>query len=262
MADGEVTMPDLLKKKGYDTHMIGKVPNSSWLLLLIAELLVVQQWHLGHNEPYSPTFRGFDTYYGLPFSGDMGCIDSTPQGCKPEYNRSISQPACPALCAPESSTNPAATVGIPLYDSAGQNCTHHTSCNEDIVTQPFNPMSLNTQYASRAKSIFSQYSSSANPNPFLLYMAFAHTHTPLGYDEARFGNASPRPGWEKVFGNTLAEVDSAVGEVHKALEEQGLAEDTLIILTADKYELPSERCCLCVIVCMPQWPRRPGERRL
>ena len=38
------------------------------------------KWHLGHNAPYSPTYRGFDTYLGLPFSGDMGCIDTTPQG--------------------------------------------------------------------------------------------------------------------------------------------------------------------------------------
>ena len=36
-----------------------------------------------------------------------------------------------------------------------------------------------------------------------------HTHTPLAYDSA-FADASPRPGWYKVFGNTLAEVDHAM----------------------------------------------------
>ncbi|XP_035810865.1 arylsulfatase G isoform X2 [Amphiprion ocellaris] len=52
----EVTLPQLLKKEGYYTAMIGK-------------------WHLGHNEPYSPTNRGFDYYLGIPYSNDMGCTD-------------------------------------------------------------------------------------------------------------------------------------------------------------------------------------------
>lgn len=194
------------------------------------------KWHLGHNEPFSPTYRGFDSWYGLPFSGDMGCIDTTPQGCKPEWSRTQGQPACPALCVPENASNPAAIVGIPLYDSTGTNCSSRASCNDDILSQPFNPMTLNAQYAARAKSILAQYatsnrnasSSSGTPTrPFLLYMAFAHTHTPLGYNEARFGNTSSRPGWAQVFGNTLAEVDDAVGQVHTTLEKLGLANNTV-----------------------------------
>ena len=164
----------------------------------------------------------------------MGCIDTTPQGCKPEWSRTKGQPACPALCAPENASNPAATVGIPLYDSTGTNCSSRASCNDDILTQPFNPMTLNAQYAARAKSILAQYAASnrsasngGTPNPFLLYMAFAHTHTPLGYDEARFGNASSRPGWSQVFRNTLAEVDDAVGQVHTTLEKLGLTNNTV-----------------------------------
>lgn len=55
--------------------------------------------HLGHNAPYSPTYRGFKSWLGLPYSGDMGCLDSAPQGCKASYSRTKGQPACPALCA-------------------------------------------------------------------------------------------------------------------------------------------------------------------
>ena len=89
------------------------------------------------------------TYTGLPYSGDMGCIDATPQGCKPGTDRSKSQPACPALCAPESAAKPSYVVGIPLYDSRGLNCSGHSSCDSDIVLQPFDPLSLNAQYAAR-----------------------------------------------------------------------------------------------------------------
>ncbi len=49
----EVLLPQLLKKQGYRTMAIGK-------------------WHLGHDPvDYMPTSRGFDHYYGLPYSNDM-----------------------------------------------------------------------------------------------------------------------------------------------------------------------------------------------
>eukprot|EP01063_Lacrimia_lanifica_P022926 TRINITY_DN30436_c0_g1_i1.p1 TRINITY_DN30436_c0_g1~~TRINITY_DN30436_c0_g1_i1.p1 ORF type:complete len:549 (+),score=163.06 TRINITY_DN30436_c0_g1_i1:35-1681(+) len=213
MALQERTVADLLKTAPtpYATHMLGK-------------------WHLGHHEPYSPTYRGFDDWMGLPFSGDMGCLDSTPQGCRSSYDRTVGNPACPALCSllPAHST----VVGIPRYDSAAANCTGHP-CNDDIVEQPFEPKALNARYAARATSIIEEHAASDHPTPFLLYMAFAHTHTPLAYDETRFGNASSRPGRAQIYGNTLAEVDDAVGQIVRAVDAAGLAQSTLILLTAD-----------------------------
>ncbi|RKX35915.1 MAG: arylsulfatase [Verrucomicrobia bacterium] len=49
----EITIAELLKGKGYTTAVIGK-------------------WHLGHRKPFLPTNQGFDYYFGLPFSNDMG----------------------------------------------------------------------------------------------------------------------------------------------------------------------------------------------
>lgn len=44
--------------------------------LTIAELLptnfkkhMIGKWHLGHKRKFHPSFRGFDTVYGLPYSG-------------------------------------------------------------------------------------------------------------------------------------------------------------------------------------------------
>jgi len=47
-----VTMAEMLKTLGYHTGIIGK-------------------WHLGHLPEFLPTRRGFDEYYGLPYSNDM-----------------------------------------------------------------------------------------------------------------------------------------------------------------------------------------------
>ncbi len=52
ISDGEITLAELLKQKGYATGMAGK-------------------WHLGHRRQFLPTHHGFDEYYGLPYSNDM-----------------------------------------------------------------------------------------------------------------------------------------------------------------------------------------------
>lgn len=49
---GEITLADILSENGYETKIIGK-------------------WHLGHQPDYLPTSRGFDSFYGLPYSNDM-----------------------------------------------------------------------------------------------------------------------------------------------------------------------------------------------
>src|SRR5690348_8659051 len=50
--DGEITLAEALKGRGYATACIGK-------------------WHLGHLPRYLPTRHGFDHYFGIPYSNDM-----------------------------------------------------------------------------------------------------------------------------------------------------------------------------------------------
>lgn len=52
LPESEVTIASALKSKGYATCCIGK-------------------WHLGHLPEYLPTRRGFDSYFGIPYSNDM-----------------------------------------------------------------------------------------------------------------------------------------------------------------------------------------------
>jgi arylsulfatase len=52
LPDTEVTLAQLLNNSGYRTLCVGK-------------------WHLGHLPQYLPTARGFDHYFGIPYSNDM-----------------------------------------------------------------------------------------------------------------------------------------------------------------------------------------------
>ncbi len=49
----EFTMPQLFRNAGYKTMIVGK-------------------WHCGDQKEFLPTNYGFDDYYGLPYSNDMG----------------------------------------------------------------------------------------------------------------------------------------------------------------------------------------------
>lgn len=53
--DKEITIPEILKEKGYATGIVGK-------------------WHLGHHSKYLPLQHGFDEYFGIPYSNDMESI--------------------------------------------------------------------------------------------------------------------------------------------------------------------------------------------
>lgn len=48
----EVTIPEMLKNKGYTSAIIGK-------------------WHLGDDDSLMPLQHGFDEFYGLPYSNDL-----------------------------------------------------------------------------------------------------------------------------------------------------------------------------------------------
>ncbi|HVU31901.1 MAG TPA: sulfatase [Opitutaceae bacterium] len=68
----EVTIARVLQGTGYATALFGK-------------------WHCGDQAPFLPTCHGFDEYFGLPYSNDMG----RQQGADPSY------PPLPLLCGDE-----------------------------------------------------------------------------------------------------------------------------------------------------------------
>lgn len=56
---GEHTLPELLRAQGYATAAFGK-------------------WHLGDQPEFLPTRHGFDHYFGIPYSNDMGPMPARP----------------------------------------------------------------------------------------------------------------------------------------------------------------------------------------
>ncbi|XP_007639225.1 arylsulfatase G isoform X3 [Cricetulus griseus] len=185
----ETTLAEVLQQAGYVTAMIGK-------------------WHLGHHGSYHPNFRGFDYYFGIPYSHDMGCTDT------PGYN----YPPCPAC--PQSDglwRNPErdcyTDVALPLYE------------NLNIVEQPVNLSGLARKYLEKAVAFIEQASTSGRP--FLLYMGLAHMHVPLSVTPPL-----ENPGSQRPYRASLQEMDSLVGQIKDKVDHMA-KENTLLWITGD-----------------------------
>ncbi|XP_027883615.1 arylsulfatase G [Xiphophorus couchianus] len=187
----EVTLAQLLQQAGYYTAVIGK-------------------WHLGHNGPYSPNNRGFDYYFGIPYSNDMGCTDTPGYDLPP--------------CLPCVSSEPQvirqrrsfhggcySKVGLPLVE------------NSSIVEQPLNLWALTEKYRSAALRIIQ--SARARAQPYLLLVASAHMHVPLA-------PAVAEPSGDEVYAASLRELDGLVGAL-KAVADETDRGNTLIWFTGD-----------------------------
>ncbi|XP_058708417.1 arylsulfatase G isoform X1 [Poecile atricapillus] len=184
----ETTLAEVLREAGYSTGAIGK-------------------WHLGHHGRHHPNSRGFDYYFGIPYSHDMGCTDS------PGYNL----PPCPPCARHGAATSRVARkdcyteVALPLLE------------NITIVQQPVELGSLARRYTEEAVRFIQRASDSGRP--FFLYLALAHMHVPLTPP------LPPAPG-RSIYGASLSEMDALVGRIKEVADSLGKG-STLLWFTGD-----------------------------
>ncbi|MCB1065870.1 MAG: sulfatase [Verrucomicrobiae bacterium] len=180
----EVTLADMLKATGYDTACIGK-------------------WHLGHLPPCLPTYQGFDSYYGIPYSNDMW-IDPANQLASDIVIRE----------------------GISLEDmKAGHKGKNVVPLirNEEVIEYPADQNTLTKRYTEEAIRFITE----KRDNPFFLYLPHTMVHLPLAVSEA-FNNPD-----KAMITNAIEEVDWSVGEILKTIKSAGIADNTLVIFTSD-----------------------------
>jgi arylsulfatase len=83
---------------------------------------------------------------------------------------------------------------------------------------------LTTQLTQRAVSFITD----KKDQPFFLYVAHPQPHVPLYVSEKFKGKSA-----HGLYGDVIMELDWSVGEILKALKDNGLEEDTLVIFTSD-----------------------------
>ncbi len=182
LADGEITVAELLKQQGYSTACIGK-------------------WHLGDQPEFLPTRQGFDYYFGLPYSNDMGPAED---GVKSNLGDPIPQPRGKGRGQPP----------LPLMR------------NETVLQRVLaeDQTELVERYTEEAVEFLRQHKS----EPFFLYMPHSAVHFPIYPGKAFQGKSA-----NGIYGDWVEEVDWSVGRILETLDQLQLAENTLVIFTSD-----------------------------
>lgn len=191
----EVTVAEVLRDAGYVTASIGK-------------------WHLGDQPAFLPVQQGFDTYFGLPYSNDMGPVSD---GAKSNPGSPLPEPRDPP---PADRTIP--DVGIrgrwqpplPLL----RNATVVERVNADGQT------TITRRYTDEAVRFLQDH----RDEPFFLYLAHTAVHFPL-YPGLEFRGSSGHG----LFSDWVSEVDWSVGQVLDTIRTLNLSERTLVIFTSD-----------------------------
>lgn len=180
----EVTIADMLKEAGYTTACIGK-------------------WHLGHLPPCLPTYQGFDTYYGVPYSNDMW-IDPANKLAKGVQIRN-------GLTLEEVKAGHKKRNWVPLMR------------DEETIEYPADQKTLTKRYTEEAV----KFIQANKQGPFFLYLPHTMVHLPLAVSQA-FENRTGKLIWDAI-----EEVDWSVGEILNTLKAEGIDEQTLVVFTSD-----------------------------
>ncbi len=153
------------------------------------------KWHLGHHKEFLPLQHGFDEYVGLPYSNDMWPIGV--DGKRREGERWDNYPDLPLIEGNE-------TVEY-ITTLAGQD-------------------KLTTLYTEKAVDFINRNSD----KPFFVYLPHSMGHIPLGVSDKFRGKSE-----QGFYGDVMMEIDWSVGEIEKALNANGISENTVFIFTTD-----------------------------
>ena len=160
---------------------------------------VIGKWHLGHHREFLPLQHGFDEYYGIPYSNDMWPVDfdGIPIHLKDTTSAKMKYPV------------------LPLIEGNEKTGEVRNLSDQDKLT---------SDYTQRAVKFIENHSK----EPFFLYFPHSMVHIPLGVSSTFRGKSK-----QGLYGDVMMEVDWSVGEIMKALERNGLENNTLVIFTSD-----------------------------
>ncbi|MDP6980373.1 MAG: arylsulfatase [Myxococcota bacterium] len=155
------------------------------------------KWHLGDSPGRYPTDQGFDHWWGFPFSTDVAS-HSVQVGFDPKVAKI-----------------PHLMEGV--RDEPVREVEPYTVDNRPLIDERI-----------AAKSIAYIREHAGSERPFFLFVSWSlvhHPYLPHPDFDGRSGNGA--------FADTMVEHDYRTGQVLDALEEAGIADDTLVIYASD-----------------------------
>lgn len=199
MPSEEITLAEALKEQGYATGCFGK-------------------WHLGDLKGHLPTDQGFDKYFGIPYSNDMYIGPSQKFASNAVFRNGYTLSEAKAdqdfvRNAPNRATIKKRLNSVsPLFEG------------DEIIEYPCDQSTTTRRYFDKAIEFVGQN----KEKPFFVYITPSMPHIPLFASE-QFRGKSKRG----LYGDVVEEIDWNVGRFLNYLDQQGLAESTLVIFASD-----------------------------
>ena len=198
--DSEVSIAEALKARGYAAGIFGK-------------------WHLGDAEHAYPTQHGFDEWLGIPYSNDMNWVgdpsfdEMRAMAARGEFEERA------RILAPRP-----AKYAEPLEEYFESPLINSNANGSSSIEQPVVQSNLTRRYTEAAIDFMGRNTD----NPFLVYLPYTMPHTPLFRSDEFAGRSLAGR-----YCDVVEEIDWSVGEIRRAVENLGLADNTLIIFSSD-----------------------------
>lgn len=154
------------------------------------------KWHLGDIEGRYPTDQGFDEWYGFPHSSAEAVWDKA-VGFDPQ-------------------TTPNQGLWEGTRGSKSRRVGDYDSSMRAL---------MDTELARRSVAYITAHARDAKP--FFLYVPFSLPHSPP------LANPAYASAGKTAYQNVLMEIDRHAGEIMKALDDAGIADNTIVIWASD-----------------------------
>ena len=156
---------------------------------------MIGKWHLGDHKGYLPNDFGFESFFGLHFSNDQYPLNLY-------RNKEV-------LIEDKREGGFFASERDELQPLSGQ------GVDQRQLTEMYTQEAI-------------EFVESTAGNPFFLYLAHSFPHVPH-YSSDEFANTS-RGG---TYGDVIEDLDRSTGELMRALDRLGLADNTIVLITSD-----------------------------
>ncbi|WP_169331880.1 sulfatase-like hydrolase/transferase [Zavarzinella formosa] len=211
----ESTLADALKTGDYATAAIGK-------------------WHLGGQPEYRPLKRGFDEFFGFLGAGHSYVPGTVKPGDRMVFKKTRKERSegktAPSPEPKELSKDFQPPKGDGFGGSAGSAPGKIVRATPKSGEEEANEKGYLTEaFAREATDFIGRHKG----EPFLLYLAFNASHSPLQPTKKYLDRFPKLEGKRKAYAATTSALDDAVGEVVAKVRALGLEENTLFYFTND-----------------------------